>query len=265
MKLVDRIALVRARTEELLKVAGERYGLDMSKVAIRFDLRGRAAGMAGCQRDWHGNTSNHYLRFNVEMMARDGFKHVFEETVPHEIAHVVCYMNPKLGKDHDAGWKHVCRSLGGTGKTYHEQEVVYAKGNTFTYVTTRGHKVNLSQQRHNKIQRGHVYSVRGKGELNQFCKWSRYVAAAETTPVEIDVKMPITAPVEVPAVPAQRKVAERKPAAAGASKADRVRALIRNAKADGANQDAVVVVVVATLGMNKTLARTYVKNNWDKA
>lgn len=262
MTLVDRIALVRTRTEELLKVAGKRYGLDMSKVAIRFDLRGRSAGMAGCQRDWHGNTSNHYLRFNVDMMARDGFQHVFEETVPHEIAHVVCYMNPKLGKDHDAGWKHVCRSLGGSGNTYHEQEVVYAKGNTYTYITTQGHKVNLSQQRHKKIQQGHFYSVRGKGELNQFCKWSRYVAAAETMPVDIDVKMPVAA-VEVP-VATQRKVAKRKPVIAGASKADQVRALIRNAKANGSNQDAVVVVVVATLDMNKTLAKSYVRNNWDK-
>lgn len=272
MKLVERIALVRKHTEQVLKAAGERYGLDMSKVAIRFDLRGRAAGMAGCKRDWHGNTSDHYLRFNVDMINGNGFNHVLTETVPHEVAHIVCYMNPKLGDDHNAGWRNVCIALGGSGDRCHGEEVVYAKGNTYTYITTAGVKVNVSQQRHKKIQAGHCYRFRTGGMINQFCKWSRYVAAAETVapitelPKIPEVKVtPVAAPVVV-ATPAPKAV-ERKPVAkaAGASKADQVRALIREAKATGGDQTAVVTLVVATLGMNKTLARSYVRNNWDKA
>lgn len=256
MAFAQRIEMVRNRAQEILKLAGERYGLDMSRVAIRFDLRGRAAGMAGCRRTWGGGTSDHYVRFNVDMIAGEGFDHVYKETVPHEIAHIVCYMNPSIGEDHNPGWKRACIALGGTGERCHSEEVVYAKGNTYTYITTRGASVNLSQQRHRKIQQGHTYSVRGKGELNQFCKWSRYVAAAETIAAPV-----VTAPTAPVAAP---KVAAPKQAAAGGTKADRVRALIALGKSTSKDQAAVVAAVIDALAMDKTLARAYVRNNWNK-
>lgn len=256
MQYADRLMLVRNKVETVMAKASALYGLDMSKVQVRFDLRGRSAGQAGCRRIWGGGTSDHYLRFNVDMIAGDGFDHVYNETVPHEIAHIVCYMNPMLGADHNPGWKRVCRTLGGTGERCHSEEVVYAKGNTYTYITTRGASVNISQQRHRKIQQGHVYGVRGKGELNQFCKWSHYVAAAHTVAAPVVTAPATAAPVEAP------RVAEPKPT--GGTKADRVRALIALGKSTGKDQAAVVAAVVSALGMNKTLARTYVKNNWDR-
>lgn len=254
MANAQRIEMVRNRVQEILKLAGERYGLDMSQVDVRFDLRGRAAGLAGCRRIWGGGTSDHYLRFNVDMIAGDGFDHVYKETVPHEIAHIVCYMNPRLGANHNPGWKRVCRALGGTGERCHSEEVVYANGNTYTYITTCGASVNLSQQRHRKIQQGHVYSVRGKGELNQSCKWSHYVAAART--IAAPVVTPPAAPVETPRVAAPKRT--------GGTKADQVRALIAIGKSTGKDQATVIAAVISALAMDKTLARTYVKNNWDR-
>jgi predicted SprT family Zn-dependent metalloprotease len=41
---------------------------------------------------------------------------MLEDTVPHEIAHFVCQVKG-LGKNHDEGWRKVCRELGGNGIT----------------------------------------------------------------------------------------------------------------------------------------------------
>ena len=246
MSNADRIDAVRKKIADILYRADQLYGLDMNKVKIRFDLRGRSAGQAGCRIGIDGKTYDHYIRINVSMISTGGFDHIFNETIPHEIAHIVCYMNPSLGRNHDAGWRRVCQALGGKGDRCHTQEVVFANGNTYTYVTTTGHKVNMSQQRHRKIQQGIVYRVKGKGLINGMCDWDRYVAAAETV-----------------AAPIENKPAERAPATG--TKAEQVRSLIAAGKKTGKNQDAVIAAVVEALNMKKAMAAVYVKNNWNKA
>jgi predicted SprT family Zn-dependent metalloprotease len=241
----DRIAQVRKKVADVLYRAEQLYGLDMSQVRVRLDLRGRSAGQAGCRRTWGGGTSDHYVRLNVDMIDSAGFDHIYNETIPHEIAHVVCYMNPSLGDNHNAGWRRVCQALGGKGARCHEQEVVFANGNTYTYITTTGHKVNMSQQRHRKIQQGVVYQVRGKGMINNRCDWDRYMVAAETV-----------------AAPAAPKTVEQTPATG--TKASQVRSIIALGKTTGKDQAAVVAAVVEALNMKKAMAAVYVKNNWDR-
>lgn len=239
----EQSAKVLKRTQELLKLAGERYGLDTSMVKIRFDLRGCASGQAGC-RVGIDRTYDHYIRFNVQMIANGGFDHIYNNTIPHEIAHVICYMNPSLGRKHNEGWRRVCIALGGKGDRCHSEEVVYARGDTYTYTTTSGHKLNVSQQRHMKIQRGARYTFRGKGSVNNTCDWTRYMVAAETN-----------------TVPVERKTIEHKTG----TKAAQVRALIAIGKSENKDQDAVIASVIEALNMNKTMARTYVQGNWNKA
>lgn len=167
----DRVNQIRQRCAEIFQQARIRYGVKLENVQIRFDLRGRVAGMAGYnivlgQRCY-------FLRFNVDMIAKDSFKHIFENTVPHEIAHLVCYENPQLGRNHNPGWRRVCQQLGGTGERCHREEVSYAKGSTYYYTTSNGKTVALSQIRHNKIQRGMVYRFKyGWGHVDRHCKWS---------------------------------------------------------------------------------------------
>ena len=245
MLYTDRVAQVRRKVADILYRAEQLYGLDMSRVHVRLDLRGRSAGQAGCKRSQGGATSNHYVRFNVDMIAGSGFDHIYNETIPHEIAHIVCYMNPSLGNDHSPGWKRVCVALGGTGERCHNQPVVYAKGNTYAYISTGGVTVNLSQQRHRKIQQGVVYELRRGGLLNKTCRWSHHVAAAET----------IAAPVA--ATNTERK-------ASTGTKADQIRREIAVAKGCGYNEDTVIRFAVGVLGMSKSLAKTYVRNNWDQ-
>lgn len=263
MQLAERIEMVRSYALQVLEKAGKHYGLNTHHVDIRFDLRGRAAGMAGCRIKGDGSTSDHYIRFNVDMIKNSGFEHVFKNTVPHEVAHVVCYMNPALGRGHNQGWRRVCQGLGGNGDTCHKQEVVFAKGHTYTYITTLGHKINLSQQRHRKIQRGSVYSLRGGlGILNKTCKWSRYVTVADNNPASAVMVTEPTAPANTATT--VDKTVKKSVSTGKGTKADKVRVMIRHAKINGADQQVVIAQVVAELDMTKALAKSYVKNNWDR-
>src|SRR5574337_453766 len=99
--------LILDKCNEVVAKARELYGLDLSKVQIRMDLRGRAAGVA------MRRGGIYTVRFNRDMMTREAFDHVLNNTVPHEFAHIVCFMNPSLGKNHDYGWARVCERLGG--------------------------------------------------------------------------------------------------------------------------------------------------------
>lgn len=163
----DAIQQVQARCLQVVQTAKEKYGVDLSNVQVRFDLRGRAAGQA------MRKNGVYIVRFNRDMLTRDAFNHVLKDTVPHEYAHIMCFMDPTRGGGHDYGWARVCIALGGSGATCHREEVVYGKGNTYEYTTTAGHKVRLSQIRHRRIQQGGRLLYRGgKGEVNRTCAFS---------------------------------------------------------------------------------------------
>jgi predicted SprT family Zn-dependent metalloprotease len=159
-QIIDKCRAVFSKAEELYKV-------DMSKVGVHFDLKGKTAGMAVRK------GTQFYIRFNRDMLLREAFDHVLNDTVPHEIAHTVCQMKPSLGSGHDSGWVRVARSLGSTGQRCHEEEVVYGKGHTYEYTTSRGHKVRVGDKHHQTIQRGTPLTWRGgKGTVtkdSQFC------------------------------------------------------------------------------------------------
>ena len=155
------------RCQQVIAKAKELYGLDMSKVQIRFDLRGRAAGQAYRRGMQYG------VRFNRDMLTREAFDHVLNNTVPHEIAHIACFMNPNLGSNHNRGWERVCVALGGSGATRHQEDVVMGKGTTYEYITDMGHSVRIGDRHHRHVQAGGTLKFRkGKGTINQLCTYS---------------------------------------------------------------------------------------------
>ena len=165
--------LVKAKATEVFAKAKELYphlSLMLDKVGIRFDLKGRAAGIA-CARNGRDGRS-YYMRFNTDMLAREAADHVINETVPHEIAHIICFMDPSLGRGHDRGWANVFRRLGGSGDRTHKEEIVFGKGRTYEYTTTTGQKIRMSEKRHAQPQRGTTMRWKhGKGDTNQFCAY----------------------------------------------------------------------------------------------
>jgi SprT protein len=255
-----------AKVAAVIEKGNKVLGVTLPHVDIRFDLRGRAAGMAGYQYSYVKGPTNLYVRFNVEHMMLGGqtWDHLLNSTVEHELAHSFCQAFPKHGRAHDTGWKNVCRILGGNGNRCYKAEEApeaVAVQRPYAYTTSTGHLVAVSPIIHSKIQSGRAYTYRGKGSITKaqpFTRTQASMLAAPTKPIAP------TAPIvfstkQVP--PAVRTVAP-----AGVSKADAIRAQIAVVKAAQGSEafEVVVAWAVNELGMTRTLARTYVKNNWSK-
>lgn len=101
-KSTDLIEKLKNECKKVLSKAEQLYQLDFSNVKYQFTTSGLCAGKAG----W-GNT----LILSLEA-AQVNWEDMVNDTIPHEIAHLVCQRIPRLGKGHDNGWKRVCVSLG---------------------------------------------------------------------------------------------------------------------------------------------------------
>jgi SprT protein len=140
--------------------------LNFKQVEIKFNLKGHQAGQA--RRDW----GEYSVRFNNEYAVYD-LQHILSDTVPHEIAHLACFMDERLGKNHNSGWKKLCVDLGGTAQTTHPIPKVFCKGRTFQYVTTTGKEVRVSEHMHNKIQAGAAYRYsKAEGDVHRGCLYT---------------------------------------------------------------------------------------------
>lgn len=263
-QVLDNCKAVFAKAKEL-------YNLDLSHVGIHFDLKGRSAGQA-CKRG-----SQYHMRFNRDMLTREAFDHVLNNTVPHEIAHIVCFMNPTLGRGHDNGWARVCTQLGGNATRCHSEDVVYGKGSTYEYITTAGHSVRVSDKIHRNVQRGTSYTYRqGKGKVNSTCTYTIVGHQGRTLATAI---VPKSAPAPtVPAIVAQARQSFTigaapaaapmvpKPAtfAAGNSKASIARAIMLAGHTQGQAYESVITAIMVATGHDRQLARATYKANMAK-
>lgn len=245
----DRVQQVRAKVAQLVAQYEARHpGQKVPQMEIRFDLRGRAAGQAG-RRGW-----SYFMRFNRDMMMNAGWDHLFNDTVPHELAHVICFAN---GSDHGHGlfWKRTCIALGGSGERCHTEAVTYAKGRTYVYTTSTGRTIHMSETKHRRIQGGSSYTGRnGLGRIDRTCAYSLLGST--------EIVRPAVSPKQVPVQTLLPKPVQSRDF--GTSNADLVRGRIMEAKRKGEGTQSVWTWAVSTLGMSPTLAKTYVRNNWHK-
>ena len=252
-----------ARCKEVTAKAEQLYNVDLSALRITFDLRGRCAGMASARRDFRtGSLTEIKVRFNHDMLTRDAFTHVLENTVPHEIAHIVCFMNPNLGRGHDAGWARVCRALGGNGERHHSEDVVYGKGNTYEYTTDAGHKVRMSQKLHNNVQQGRGYIYRSKGRVSKECAYTIVGSQGRTLANPAAGKTPVTKEVPVQAIiPASVLPKPAMLYQQGTSKAATSRSIMLQGHRDGLTYEQIIAAMMAACGYDRQLARGTYKAN----
>jgi predicted SprT family Zn-dependent metalloprotease len=228
--LQERISQVQARIQTLKTQWQTQTGQTLPPIQVRFDLRGRVAGWAGSR------GGRYFMRFNTDMMQNTGWDHVLNNTVPHELAHVICFVQ---GTDsgHGSTWARTCRALGGNGERCHSEAVTYAKGQTYVYTTSTGRTIHLSSIKHGKIQQGATYTGRhGLGRIDSRCA---YHVLGQTV-------SPVTAPVSQPAT-------MHSPRVVSGSRAARVRAWI----VQGLSQAQVYELCVSTLGQTDAQARQY--------
>jgi predicted SprT family Zn-dependent metalloprotease len=226
--LQERIQLVQARIQTLKTQWQTQMGQTLPDIQVRFDLRGRVAGCAGSR------GGRYFMRFNTDMMQNAGWLHVLNNTVPHELAHVICFVQ---GTDsgHGSTWARTCRALGGNGERCHSEQVTYAKGQTYVYTTSTGRTIHLSSIKHGKIQQGATYTGRGGlGRIDRSC--AHHVLGQTVSPVTT----PATAAVHTP-----RQVT--------GSRAAQVRAWIQQ----GLTQAQVYELCRSQLGQTDAQARQY--------
>lgn len=166
--LSERQQMLTAKVNELISMANRLYNTKLPPVAVRFDLRGRCAGQAG----YRPHQNYWFLRFNRDMLLSSSWDELYKNTVPHEVAHIVC-MFLRIGQNHDSGWRRVCIALGGDGQRCHSEKVTFAKGKTYSYTTSTGRVVMLSSVRHRRIQHNFmVYRCKDGGHIDKSCSYS---------------------------------------------------------------------------------------------
>jgi len=134
-----------------LRYARDRYGFDVQVQVVIRNL-GQAAGKAEIRQ------GRFTLIINSQLLKEDAIDYLCNDTIPHEVAHLVCFWEPSLGRDHDRGWKRVCVSLGGSGKRCHNLKVQKVRRTKKAIYDINGQEVKVGITRHKRIQnRTHVY------------------------------------------------------------------------------------------------------------
>lgn len=151
--------------------------LDVDKVVIRNDIRGQIGGWA----KYDDRTGVYSLRFNREAILNYN-EDMTNDTIPHEVAHIVCYNQRHLGYAHDDGWKRVCRMLGGDDSRTHDMTLTAAKvTQKFNYTLASGRVVQAGPKHHRMIQAGQPVFWRNPKEYARPEQWEHYGKVAPVT------------------------------------------------------------------------------------
>lgn len=161
------------KVDEFCKKADEVFGTNLlGKVDVEFGLCGLTAGTALYKR-----SGNHVIDLNIEGLQK--FEHeMLNETIPHEIAHLVVRAvhgyrkNGKKVQPHGKEFKAVCRVLGCSEETYHSMDLTPARKTREFMVTSRCGRIQskFTSVRINKMRRkGTVYNLRGVYKFDANC------------------------------------------------------------------------------------------------
>lgn len=148
-------------TRSLIQKAETHYRIRIPLRDIRFDLKGRSAGMAVFPR--HGRP---YIRYNRLMLSKQP-EEFLSQTLPHEVAHLVARRLHGSGiRPHGDEWKRVMAFFGAKANRCHNFTLVdghYRQLQRFSYACQcRQHE--LTSIRHNRVLKGTRYLCRSCGE-----------------------------------------------------------------------------------------------------
>jgi predicted SprT family Zn-dependent metalloprotease len=106
----------------------------------------------------HPNVQYVYkLRFNKEAIKLD-WTGMVESTIPHEVAHLVAFADPKLrAENHNSRWRRIAITLGDSkrGETFHQMALRPARRTRkFVYANQTGATVELTPHMHRQLQAG---------------------------------------------------------------------------------------------------------------
>lgn len=135
--------------------------------ALRFDLRGRAAGVTVYGT---GRLERATIRLNAELLSNNP-REMIDETVPHEVAHVAArWFHGDRIKPHGPEWRWLMHAFGKSATTCHQLPTRPARRVTYYPYDCGCPTPNyLSAIRHRRAQRG-----RRRYQCRRCGQWLRY-------------------------------------------------------------------------------------------
>ncbi|ADQ53430.1 conserved hypothetical protein [Aeromonas phage 65] len=124
----ETINLVKDRLDSVMSTARSLYPwMNGVEYKLYTSCHKRYYGLAGFNTeivviDGSLNSVNkYYIRLNINSMLENEivWNYVFNETIPHEVAHLVEFVKDDKST-HDENWKKIYFSLGGTENTFHK-------------------------------------------------------------------------------------------------------------------------------------------------
>lgn len=155
--LLDR---AQVQTRRLLRQAARHFSVPLPDPLIRFDLRGKAAGMVL----FHDNRQT-VIRYNRSMLVDNGEAFI-QRTVPHEVAHLVArQLHGAAIRPHGREWQAVMHFFGADSSRCHNFSVREQERRRMRHFDYRcdcqAHR--LSAIRHHRHQAGVSYRCRRCG------------------------------------------------------------------------------------------------------
>lgn len=123
--------------EKYIKIANEKFNCNLSVPPVEFTTRGKCAGRAYRVGKLQFNS---VIAQNATQAGQD-----FNNTVSHEVAHLVQFKLYPYSKPHGTEFKKIHKMLGGTGETCHRYSVQGVTGlrKTFPWVCScKTHEVS---------------------------------------------------------------------------------------------------------------------------
>lgn len=149
-----------AHTHSLIRSAAKRFRILIPEPEIRFDLRGKAAGMVVFY-----PKRKQVIRYNRKMLAENGQVFI-DQTVPHEVAHLVArFLHGSRIRPHGIEWRSIMVLFGADPIRCHNFPTPAGNRRRMRYFSYRctcsTHQ--LSAIRHNRTQAGVTYLCRRCG------------------------------------------------------------------------------------------------------
>ncbi|HEX19918.1 MAG TPA: metallopeptidase (SprT family) [Acidiferrobacteraceae bacterium] len=149
---------IKSASNNYIALSGELYKKTFGTIDIRFDLKGRAAGM------YQVKNREHRIRYNPYIFAKY-FEENLTETVPHEVAHYITDMIYGIRniRPHGKEWQALMQHFGANTRRTFSYDLSDIPQRQYQQHRYRCHcqTHTLSSIRHNKILRG---------TMQYFCK-----------------------------------------------------------------------------------------------
>lgn len=149
---------VVGETKKYLEMATKTFPhskIEKCKLQIKFNIKGQTAGQVQYKKN-----NEFIIRYNPTLLVNGEYKDFLEETVPHEVAHVITHIVYGKVKPHGSEWKRIMRSFGKNPQTYHNYNLKKSRNvKKFRYkCKCKHHFVGLKV--HKKIHLGYSYSCK---------------------------------------------------------------------------------------------------------